>query len=734
MNWQEQLRNLLLRGYVRKLWEQKEVRRALLAGFFFLAYFVVLSVNFLPDNINLKVGQVAPKNIFSPSSVVYVDEKATEARRQAAAATIVPVYDQNVTVASKLEEEVTGFFDQIRQARQQTQLNLTDKRLLVEKTLTIQVQDQEIEMLLTADDRTIDSLEQQALQLLRQAMTQGVPEDKLETEKERLRRQIGDLGLKKPYRDLLVRLTANILRPNLIINQEETKRRINEARQAVPPVTKSVLQNELIISKGERVTQETLEKLQAVGLMRPKSTWPVLLGIALMLALNFALTLAYLIYFRPDLYHNEKQLSLLALIGLISLLIIRGFLALNFSDRPEINVLSAYMVPVAAASMLITVLLDSQLALLITLLLNWWLGVLSGFQLRFALVGLVSGIFAIYGLRRVTQRSDLVKTGLMHVALSAVAMIISVCLVTDVSPSLTGVAIAYGVVNGVLSAVLAGGFLPLLESAFDLTSPMRLLEITNPNAPLLKELLMEAPGTYHHAIIVGNLAEAAADAIGADSLVCRAGAYYHDVGKIQRPGFFIENQMSGTNPHERIAPSLSTLIITSHVKDGVELGRKYRLPQAVLDIIAQHHGTCLVSYFYHRAKEADRLETVQEEDYRYPGPKPQTREAAIVMLADSVEAAVRAKMQAGQLAGLGPLEGFVRKIIKEKLTDGQLDESDLTLRDLEKIAQAFMKVLKGIVHARIEYPEELKGLERGSANADSDRESPEPAGNNSGNA
>lgn len=244
---------------------------------------------------------------------------------------------------------------------------------------------------------------------------------------------------------------------------------------------------------------------------------------------------------------------------------------------------------------------------------------------------------------------------------------------------------------------------------------------------------MEAPGTYHHAIIVGNLAEAAADAIGADSLVCRAGAYYHDVGKIQRPGFFIENQMSGTNPHERIAPSLSTLIITSHVKDGVELGRKYRLPQAVMDIIAQHHGTGLVSYFYHRAKESDRLETVQEEDYRYPGPKPQTREAAIVMLADSVEAAVRAKMQAGQLAGLGPLEGFVRKIIKEKLSDGQLDESDLTLRDLEKIAQAFMKVLKGIVHARIEYPEELKGLERGNTNADSDRESPDTAGNSGGN-
>nr|MDA8211210.1 HDIG domain-containing protein [Clostridia bacterium] len=340
---------------------------------------------------------------------------------------------------------------------------------------------------------------------------------------------------------------------------------------------------------------------------------------------------------------------------------------------------------------------------------NTWLGVLTGFQLRFAFVGLVTGLVAIYSVSHLSQRSDLAKAGLINVGASAAVSIIAIGLLTGMDVSLMSWGLLIGLGNGILSAVLTGGVLPYLESAFGITSAVRLLELSNPNNPLLKRLLMEAPGTYHHSIIVGNMAEAAADAIGADSLLVRAGAYYHDIGKTKRPYFFIENQLSCENPHDKIAPSLSTLIITSHVRDGVELAREHKLPEKIIDIIEQHHGTSLVSYFYHRAKESDKHESVQEEAYRYDGPNPQTREAALVMLADSVEAGVRSRKQ----PSLGDLEGLVREIIKKKLEDGQLDECNVTLRDLHTIATAFMKVLTGIFHTRIEYPDQmLKEMER----------------------
>jgi len=247
---------------------------------------------------------------------------------------------------------------------------------------------------------------------------------------------------------------------------------------------------------------------------------------------------------------------------------------------------------------------------------------------------------------------------------------------------------------------LTNGAIPYLESAFGITSSVRLLELSNPGNSLLRRLQIEAPGTYHHSLLVGNLAEAAANAVGGDALLVRVAAYYHDIGKIKRPYFFIENQM-GDNPHDKIAPTLSTLILTSHVKDGVELAREQKLPQGITEIIEQHHGNSLCSFFYHKAVENNKNENVTEEEFRYEGPKPQTKEAAMVMLADAVEAAVRSL----QNRTSGRVEGIVRKIIKDKLMDGQLDECDLTLKDLDIIAAAFIRVLSGIFHNRIEYPD-----------------------------
>ncbi len=264
-----------------------------------------------------------------------------------------------------------------------------------------------------------------------------------------------------------------------------------------------------------------------------------------------------------------------------------------------------------------------------------------------------------------------------------------------------GMALGAGVGNGLLSAVVAIGMLPYLESAFGVTTPITLLELSSPNHALLRELLRKAPGTYYHSMMVCNLAEAAAEAVKANPLLTRVGAYYHDIGKMKRPYFFSENQLSGENPHDKISPNLSALIIGAHVKDGLEYARKYRLPRVIRDIIQQHHGTSLISFFYQRAVEQNGADKVAIENFRYEGPLPQSKEAAIIMLADAVEAGVRSLSKPTG----NRVELLIRRIIKDKLSDGQMDQCDLTLKELDQIGNAFVHIMSGIYHTRVEYPE-----------------------------
>jgi putative nucleotidyltransferase with HDIG domain len=258
------------------------------------------------------------------------------------------------------------------------------------------------------------------------------------------------------------------------------------------------------------------------------------------------------------------------------------------------------------------------------------------------------------------------------------------------------------------------GVLPYLEDMFGITTTFKLLELANPSQPLLRELQLKAPGTYHHSILVGNLAEAAAEAIGADALLVRVGSYYHDVGKTKRPYFFIENQLGMANQHDRISPRLSALVITAHVKEGLEMAREHKLPAILQEFIATHHGTSLVSYFYHQAVQAEGQRQVQEEHFRYPGPRPRTRETGIVMLADGVEAACRSL----KTPTPEQIEQMVRKIVDKRLADGELSEAPLTLKEIEKISAAFIRILTGLFHHRIEYPDQVFRELRGGGDAE----------------
>ena len=469
----------------------------------------------------------------------------------------------------------------------------------------------------------------------------------------------------------------------------------------MPDVVRTYQAGQVIVSEGDIITKVDMAVLRQLGLMQGRALGTRLIGVLLFVLVLGGLILFYLARFRRDILKSDQHLTLYGLVFTLTILVAKAVSVINISPQAEIGSLVGYLLPVAGGAVLITVLFDRGLAVFTSFLFSIIVGMITDGQFSFALVAFAGCMAGIFGIGAFATRSDLLRGGLFYISLANMGMILILGLLNETAPGLVLAGMGMGLLNGITSSILALGLLPYLESAFGITSTVRLLELSNPSQPLLKRLLLEAPGTYHHSILVGNLAEAAAEAVNADPLLVRVGSYYHDIGKLKRPFFFIENQISRENPHDKIAPSLSTLIITSHVKDGLELAREHKLPPDIQGIIEQHHGTSLVAYFYQKALESDRPELVTEEEFRYDSVKPQTREAALVMLADSVEAAIRSL----QKPTPGRLEGLTRKIIKDKLHDGQLEECDLTFKDLNKIASAFVRVLGGIFHSRIEYPE-----------------------------
>ena len=398
---------------------------------------------------------------------------------------------------------------------------------------------------------------------------------------------------------------------------------------------------------------------------------------------------------KKEVIINTKLVFLILLLNLLSLVTTRVF-----------AFVSLFLVPIACSPILMTVFLDYKVSVIINSLNLMLIAVIAGFDPQIILVGLVGTIVASTSLKKVSQRNDILySTAYVAISVSMVVLSSGILLSNNIKKILIDMSLA--ALGAFISGILAIGLLPFLESSFSLVTNMKLLELSNPNSPLLKRLLMEAPGTYHHSVMVANLAEVAAEEVGANPMLVRVGAYYHDAGKIKRPFFFGENQLGGVNPHDKIAPSLSASIIISHVKDGLELAKEYDIPSVVSDMMIQHHGTTLVKYFYYTLKNSSNdPDSIKEEDFKYPGPKPQSKEAAIIMMADSVEAAVRSIQE----PTLEKIENMVNNIVKDKLNSDQLNECDLTFRDLEIIKGCFLKVLKGIYHHRIEYPKE-KGKE-----------------------
>lgn len=490
------------------------------------------------------------------------------------------------------------------------------------------------------------------------------------------------------------------LRPNIIFNIEQTAKKRAEAEGSISLIYKqiSVKKNELIINKGQITSKSIINKLSALYASQSQNELISFnIGLSILMLVFIVISIAFLKIYYPHVYASNKELALLSLLFLLAIIL---------GKIIELSPYNSFIIPVASFSMIYFMLTNNvAISFAFAAILSMVMGVSLSNNIGLLIVFFVGSIVGITAVSKVRRRSQILQAGLLIGGVHFIS-ILGWGLFNNLQYEIVLEQASLGIVSGLLSAVIIMVILPILEAVFGLVTNITLLELSDFNQPLLKDMVLKAPGTYHHSLLVGNLSEAAAEAIGANSLLTRVGSYFHDIGKIDKAEYFSENQRERESKHDNLNPSMSKLVIVNHVKEGQELARKHKLKKPIIDFIGQHHGTSLVYYFYRRALEGHKeSQEIKEEVFRYPGPKPQSKETAICLLADSVEAATRSIEEPTS----PKIEDAVQKVINNKFIDGQLDECDLTLKDLEKIAKTFTHILTGIYHSRVVYPEKKNG-------------------------
>ncbi|GAB4565260.1 MAG: HDIG domain-containing protein [Anaerolineae bacterium] len=665
-------------------------------AFIVLASLVLTARLPLDQQVSLQVGDVSPRDIRSPRQISFESAVLTERAREQAARSVPDIYDPPQARIRREQvaraKEVLDYITSIRQDEYASQeQKIAWINAIPDVVLSREIAEEILELSEDSWNRIVDEVPA----VLDRVMREEIREGQVAQHQQRVPSMIS-LSLSDEEAIVAAEIVRTLIRPNSFFNAERTQAEREAARERVPPQMRTIERGEIILRAGDVVTAADMEALEALGLqahaVRDRAAQSVLLVVVVAILIG-----VYLYWLAPEFWHHRRWPPLLVTLMVIFLAAARWMIP----DQP----LLAYIYPLPAMAMLIAALLTPNLAAMATVgvaLLAVSLSDRPGNLFPYLLVGSLVSAFV---LRRAERVSTFVWAGISIAAIDG-AVLLSAHL-TEGPVTSTDMArfFALGVVHGGLSASIALISLYLLGSVFGVTTSLQLMELSRPTHPLLRQLLLKAPGTYHHTILVSNLGERAAQAIGADPLLTRVGAYYHDIGKTLRPYFFVDNQADGVNPHDQIDPQTSAQIIISHVKDGLDLARRHRLPPRLRDFIPEHHGTTLVSYFYHQAvKQAGSKDAVDEAQFRYPGPRPRSKETAIIMLADSCESAVRA----AQPASREEIDQIVRKIIQQRLLDGELDESDLTLRDLDLIRQAFVRTLQGVHHPRIRYPEAVE--------------------------
>ena len=658
-------------------------------------YFIMLTV-VTPKRYKLNEGDIATVDIKAPRDII--DEEATKAKEQEVTAKVEKKFTLKNEIKIEASENIKSFFDKLINLKS-NDIDEKSKISELKKIDAFKLSDAEYKTLLDLNVDKDTELQWIALTAIDKGYEKQIEEENSEDIAEAktiVDDYLSSQELESNIEVILREMCESQIKANYFFDQSKTDEAVKEALKSVSKVM--IKKNQTIVKEGEPITQQQINILTELGLVGEdlsKDYIYTYIILAFFVLFVLGMQYMYLKKEKKEILIDTKLVFLILLLNLLSVISARVF-----------TFVSLFIIPIACAPILMTVFLDSKISIVINSLNLLFVAVIVGFDPQVILIGIVSTIVSSTTLKKVSQRNDILYSTVYVAAAVAVVILSSgILLSNNIKQILLDVILA--VFGAFISGILAMGLLPFLESSFSLVTNMKLLELSNPNNPLLKRLLMEAPGTYHHSVMVANLAEVAAEEVGANPMLVRVGAYYHDVGKIKRPFFFGENQLGGTNPHDKISPTLSTTIIISHVKDGLELAKEYDIPKVVSDMIVQHHGTTLVKYFYYTLKNSsENPDEIREEDFRYPGPKPQSKEAAIIMMADSVEAAVRSIQE----PTLEKIEDMVNNIVKDKMNSNQLNECDLTFRELEVIKACFLRVLKGIYHHRIEYPTE-KGKE-----------------------
>ncbi|MDX1995333.1 MAG: HDIG domain-containing protein [bacterium] len=652
----------------------------------------------LNEVASLQVGDIAPVNIYAPQTVSYLSTVLTQQRRQAAADAVSPIFDPpNRTITSQRTQLASDILDYIDNIRRDPYATSEQRIRDINQVRELQLEEPITERLLEIDAETWREIDDQIVSVLERVMRDPIREDNLEEVRAGLPTQVS-VRFNEEDSAVIVAIVSDLLRVNSVPNTAATDAARQEAVEAVPEVRRGFERGQLVVSAGRQLDTVDYEALQQLGLLR-LSDRRLQEIISAVLASFCVMVIAglYMLRFWPDLIYNQpRYLALLAAIFLIVLLGAR----LGLSGQ-------IYIYPTAALALLYVTIIGPEVAIIGVLGLGLLVGMMANNSLEIATLVTSSGIIGALTLKRAERLNSFFYAGLMVAVMSiAVAMIFNLDTSNLNNTARLALLIVYCFLNGILTAAAAIAGMYIVTLFFNLPTALKLVELSQPNQPLLQRLLREAPGTYQHTLQVANLAEQAANAIGANAELTHTAALYHDIGKMLNPAFFTENQTDISNPHDILNdPYRSADIIIRHVTDGDDLARQYHLPDRIRDFIREHHGTMAVFVFYRQAiiLAGDDESSVDIHDFQYPGPKPRSRETAILMLADGCEASVRSH----QPKNRQEIEEIVQQVIEDRRKSGQLDESGITISDLKTIQNIFVEMLQAVFHPRINYSEAI---------------------------
>lgn len=666
----------------------------------------ILAIDVIPNRVDLVAGEVATEDVRAPRALEYESDVETEAARQAARDAVDPQYDYTAEKAATIaDEQLIAFNERTAAVDAAFAADLTpDEEDLLLRNAIEDLSPEATETLVGLTAERWIAVRTEAVRVLDQVLRAEVKDSEVALVKAGLPSKM-PVTLDEAEQQLAAELIDPLVVPNSSFSQQLTEDRRDQEAAAVEPVVVTVQRGQLIVVDGELVTPLAVEQVQQFGLDQARPDIARLLGWVAMAALLVVPLLIWLWRFRPALWHRRNVLIL------ISLVLVFSTIALKLTAGRSIL---PYFLPMAAAGMLLAILLDAWAATMVMAILALLAGSVNGGSLEITAYVFLGGLAGIVAIRRGDRVNVFFQAGVAVAVVQAAAVGTFALLGEfDLQGTLQLVIASAASAGG--AAIATVGLFAVLGSVFGIVTVFQLQELANPSQPLLRRLLVETPGTYHHALMVGNLAERAAESIGADPLTARVAAYYHDVGKLANPLGFIENQAGGDNVHDTLAPEESAQVLKQHVADGIDIAYKYGLPRSLIAFIPQHHGTGRISYFWSKAREAaaaplggleteagkKAAEAVDERRFRHVGPKPQSKEAAILMLADAVEASVRSLASRDEAT----IRAMVTRIVNERLEDGQFDDSDLSMRDIDRIREAFVQQLLGMYHQRIAYPQ-----------------------------